>query len=60
MHTTIQLQCKWGCFLCGLCRGVKKNTTGEIQFSCQLSVESQPVKRRLGGGCEMDASLGPS
>jgi hypothetical protein len=24
------------------------------------SVESQPVKRRLGGWCEMAASLGPS
>jgi hypothetical protein len=26
----------------------------------QSSVESQPVKRRLGGWCEMAASLGPS
>jgi hypothetical protein len=26
----------------------------------QLSVESQPVKRRLGGWCQMAASLGPS
>jgi hypothetical protein len=26
----------------------------------QLSVESQPVKRRIGGWCEMTASLGPS
>jgi hypothetical protein len=51
---------KRGCFLCGPCQGVKKKTKGTIQFSCQLSVESLPVKRRLGGWCEMTASLGPS
>jgi hypothetical protein len=28
--------------------------------SVQLLVESQPVKRRLGGWCEMDASLAVS
>jgi hypothetical protein len=26
----------------------------------QLSIESQPVKRRLRGWCEIAASLGPS
>jgi hypothetical protein len=30
------------------------------QLNCQLSVESQPVKIRLGGLCKMAASLGPS
>jgi hypothetical protein len=34
--------------------------TGQfISVECS-SVESQPVKRRLGGWCEMAASLGPS
>jgi hypothetical protein len=44
MHTTIHLQWKRSCFLCGPCLGVKKKTIG----ADQLSVESQPVKRRLG------------
>jgi hypothetical protein len=35
---TIQLQWKRGCFLCGLCQGVKKKTIGAMQFSCQLKV----------------------
>jgi hypothetical protein len=60
MYTTVQLQSKRGCFLCGPCRGVKKKIIGAIQFSCQLSVESQTLKRRLGGWYEIAASLGPS
>jgi hypothetical protein len=35
-------------------------TIGAIQFNCQMSVESQPVKSRLGSWCEMAASLGTS
>jgi hypothetical protein len=33
------------------CKGVIRKTIGATQF-----VESQPVKRRLGGWCEMAAS----
>jgi hypothetical protein len=43
-------------FPCGPRRGVTLKTTRLVQFS----VESHPVKRRLGGLCEMAASLGPS
>jgi hypothetical protein len=41
---------------------LKRRQMGQFSsvVSCQLSAESQPVKRRLGGGCEMAASLGPS
>jgi hypothetical protein len=38
-------------FLCGPCRGVILETTVATQ-----SIESQSVKRRLGGWCEMAAS----
>jgi hypothetical protein len=33
-------------------------TLTQLIISCQLSVESRPVKRRLGGWCEMATSLG--
>jgi hypothetical protein len=49
-HEIIEKQC----FRCGPLRGVILKT------SYQWSGESQPVKRRLGGWCEMDTSLGPS
>jgi hypothetical protein len=42
---------KW-CLLLSPCKGVIRKTTGATQ-----SVESQPVKRRLGGWCEMATSL---
>jgi hypothetical protein len=45
-------QWKWGCFLYGLCRGVILKIVRVTQ-----SVESQPVKRRLGALCEMAASM---
>jgi hypothetical protein len=53
-HTTIELLLET-VFLCGPCRGVTLTTIAAIQ-----SVESQSVKRRLGGWYEMAASLGPS
>jgi hypothetical protein len=41
------------CFLRGPCREVMNETRFRV-----LLIESQSVKRRLGGWCEMAASLG--
>jgi hypothetical protein len=54
------------CFLHGPCQGVVLKKTGlvqSVQWSSVLEavkkrVESQPMKRRLGGWYEMAASLG--
>jgi hypothetical protein len=44
-----------GVFLCGPCQGVILKTAEVTQL-----VKSHPVKRRLGGWCEMATSLGVS
>jgi hypothetical protein len=52
MHATIEYLSET-CFLIVPCKVVIRKTIGVTR-----SVESQPVKRRLGGWCAMAASLG--
>jgi hypothetical protein len=58
-HRTIELLLETVFSTCSVHSGYKEdNWGGPVSF--QLSVGSQPVKRGLGGWCEMAASLGVS
>jgi hypothetical protein len=58
-NTTIELLLEMAFSTQSVQSGYKEDNSGD-PVRCQLSRKSQPLKRRLGGCCEMAASLGVS